>query len=141
LQVAGVGRSRWPTPARRRPLDGAVRACRCTRVAPDAKLRRSFTTRANTGLANAAAALEAGADVLDASCGGIGGCPFAPGATGNIATEDLVYMLERGGWETGLDLDALVATAGWIGERLGRPRPSALSRAGRFPELSGATWS
>lgn len=106
----------------------AVRA-----AAPDAKLRLHFHDTRNTGLANAAAALDAGADVLDASCGGIGGCPFAPGATGNIATEDLVYMLERGGWNTGLDLDALIATAAWIGERLGRPRPSALSRAGRFP--------
>jgi hydroxymethylglutaryl-CoA lyase len=102
-------------------------------VAPDAKLRLHFHDTRNTGLANAAAALDAGADVLDASCGGIGGCPFAPNATGNIATEDLVFMLERGGFDTGLDLDALIATAGWIGARLGRARPSALSRAGRFP--------
>jgi hydroxymethylglutaryl-CoA lyase len=107
---------------------GAVRA-----VAPDVKLRLHFHDTRNTGLANAAAALDAGADVLDASCGGIGGCPFAPNATGNIATEDLVYMLERGGYDTVLDLDRLIATAGWIGERLGRPRPSALARAGRFP--------
>jgi hydroxymethylglutaryl-CoA lyase len=106
----------------------AVRA-----VAPDAKLRLHFHDTRNTGLANAAAALDAGADVLDASCGGIGGCPFAPNATGNIATEDLVFMLERGGWETGLDLGALIETAGWIGERLGRPHPSALSRAGGWP--------
>ena len=106
----------------------AVRA-----AAPNAKLRLHFHDTRNTGLANAAAALDGGADVLDASCGGIGGCPFAPGATGNIATEDLVYMMERGGWSTGLDLDALIATAEWIGARLGRPHPSALSRAGRFP--------
>jgi hydroxymethylglutaryl-CoA lyase len=105
----------------------AVRA-----VAPDAKLRLHFHDTRNTGLANAAAALDAGADVLDASCGGIGGCPFAPNATGNIATEDLVFMLERGGYDTGLDLDALIDTAEWIGARLGRPRPSALSRAGPF---------
>jgi hydroxymethylglutaryl-CoA lyase len=72
-------------------------------------------------------------DVLDASVGGIGGCPFAPGATGNIATEDLVYMLERAGFSTGYDLDALIRTALWIGERLGRPAPSALSRAGNWP--------
>ena len=71
--------------------------------------------------------------MLDASVGGIGGCPFAPGATGNIATEDLVYMLARGGYQTGYDLDALIATARWIGEAIGRPAPSALSRAGGFP--------
>lgn len=106
----------------------AVRA-----VAPAARLRLHFHDTRNTGLANAAAALDAGADVLDASCGGIGGCPFAPNATGNIATEDLVFMLERGGFDTGLDLDALIATAEWIGGRLGRPRPSALARAGPFP--------
>ena len=71
--------------------------------------------------------------MLDASVGGIGGCPFAPGATGNIATEDIVYMLERGGFQTGYDLDALIETARWIGQAIGRPPPSALSRAGRFP--------
>lgn len=102
-------------------------------VAPDARLRLHFHDTRNTGLANAAAAIDAGADVLDASCGGIGGCPFAPNATGNIATEDLVYMLERGRFSTGLDLDGLIKTAEWIGARLGRPAPSALSRAGVFP--------
>lgn len=102
-------------------------------AAPDAVLRLHFHDTRNTGLANAYAGVEAGIDVLDASVGGIGGCPFAPGATGNIATEDLVYMLARGGFETGYDLDALIATARWIGEALGRPAPSALSRAGGFP--------
>ena len=102
-------------------------------AAPDAKLRLHFHDTRNTGLANAAAAVEAGADVLDASCGGIGGCPFAPAATGNIATEDLVYMLERAGFDTGLDLDGLIATAGWVSARLGRPAASALARAGGFP--------
>jgi hydroxymethylglutaryl-CoA lyase len=71
--------------------------------------------------------------VLDASCGGLGGCPFAPNATGNIATEDLVYMLARRGFETGYDLDALVETGRWIGEKIGKPPISALSRAGGFP--------
>ncbi|MBB3872749.1 hydroxymethylglutaryl-CoA lyase [Brevundimonas mediterranea] len=103
------------------------------KAAPDAVLRLHFHDTRNTGLANAYAGVEAGIDVLDASVGGIGGCPFAPGATGNIATEDLVYMLARGGFETGYDLDALIATARWIGEALGRPAPSALSRAGGFP--------
>ena len=102
-------------------------------VAPDATLRLQFHDTRNTGVANAYAAVEAGVDVLDASVGGIGGCPFAPGATGNVATEDLVYMLERAGYSTGYDLDALIATARWIGGRIGRPTPSALSRAGGWP--------
>ena len=102
-------------------------------AAPEATLRLHFHDTRNTGLANAHAGIEAGVDVLDASVGGIGGCPFAPGATGNIATEDLVYMLHRAGFETGYDLDALIATARWIGDRIGRPAPSALSRAGDWP--------
>lgn len=102
-------------------------------AAPDAVLRLHFHDTRNTGLANAFAGIEAGVSVLDASVGGIGGCPFAPGATGNIATEDLVYMLERAGFSTGYDLDALITTARWIGEKIGRPAPSALSRAGGWP--------
>jgi hydroxymethylglutaryl-CoA lyase len=102
-------------------------------AAPDAALRLHFHDTRNTGLANAYAGVEAGVDVLDASVGGIGGCPFAPGATGNIATEDLVFMLHRAGYETGYDLDALIETARWIGDRIGRPAPSALSRAGGWP--------
>lgn len=108
------------------------------RAAPDARLRLHFHDTRNTGLANAYAGVEAGVEVLDASAGGIGGCPFAPGATGNIATEDLVHMLHRAGFETGYDLDALIDAARWIGERIGRPNPSALSRAGRFPAAAGA---
>ena len=96
-------------------------------------VRLHFHDTRNTGLANAYAGVQAGIDVLDASVGGVGGCPFAPGATGNIATEDLVYMLERGGFQTGYDLDALIETARWIGQAIGRPAPSALSRAGGFP--------
>jgi hydroxymethylglutaryl-CoA lyase len=103
------------------------------KAAPDATLRLHFHDTRNTGLANAYAGVEAGIYVLDASVGGIGGCPFAPGATGNIATEDLVYMLERAGFSTGYDLDALITTARWIGEKIGRPAPSALSRAGGWP--------
>lgn len=105
------------------------------KAAPDAVLRLHFHDTRNTGLANAYAGVQAGISVLDASVGGIGGCPFAPGATGNIATEDLVYMLERGGYQTGYDLDTLIATARWIGEAIGRPAPSALSRAGGFPKV------
>ena len=103
------------------------------KAAPDARLRLHFHDTRNTGLANAYAGVEAGVDVLDASVGGIGGCPFAPGATGNVATEDLVYMLERAGFTTDYDLDALIVTARWMGDKLGRPAPSALSRAGGFP--------
>ena len=102
-------------------------------AAPEATLRLHFHDTRNTGVANAFAGIEAGVDVLDASVGGIGGCPFAPGATGNVATEDLVYMLERAGFLTGYDLDALIETARWIGEKIGRPAPSALSRAGGWP--------
>jgi hydroxymethylglutaryl-CoA lyase/(R)-citramalyl-CoA lyase len=87
----------------------------------------------NTGFANAYAALEGGATVLDASVGGLGGCPFAPRATGNIATEDLVYMLEGDGIETGVDLDALIAVSEWLEGLLGRPLEGQLYRAGRFP--------
>ena len=105
-------------------------------AAPEAVLRLHFHDTRNTGLANAYAGIEAGVGVLDASVGGIGGCPFAPGATGNIATEDLVYMLERAGYSTGYDLDALIGTARWIGEKIGRPAPSALSRAGGWPPRS-----
>ena len=106
----------------------AVRA-----AAPGARIRMHFHNTRNTGLANVYASIESGVDVIDASCGGIGGCPFAPDATGNIATEDLVYMLNRAGIETGLDLDGLIETGRWIGERLGKPAPSALTRAGGFP--------
>lgn len=103
------------------------------KVAKDAKLRLHFHDTRNTGLANAYAAIEAGVDILDASVGGIGGCPFAPGATGNLATEDLVYALHRGGFETGYDLDALIDTARWISVHLDRPVPGALTRAGNWP--------
>jgi hydroxymethylglutaryl-CoA lyase len=102
-------------------------------AAPTAKLRLHFHDTRRTGLANAFAGVEAGVSILDASCGGIGGCPFAPNATGNIATEDLVYMLNRAGFETGLDLDRLVQTAEWIAGKLGKDATSALSRAGGFP--------
>ena len=103
-------------------------------AAPNARLRLHFHDTRNTGLANAAAGVDAGVDVIDASCGGIGGCPFAPAATGNVATEDLVYMLERGGFQTGLDLEGLIEAGRWISARLGRAPTSALSRAGRFPK-------
>jgi hydroxymethylglutaryl-CoA lyase len=102
-------------------------------AAPSARLRMHFHDTRGTGLANAYASVEAGVAVLDASCGGLGGCPFAPAATGNIATEDLVYMLHRAGFETGIDLDAMVATALWIGDKICKAPVSSLCRAGAFP--------
>lgn len=104
------------------------------KVLGDIPLRMHFHDTRNTGLANAFASVEAGVDILDASCAGLGGCPFAPAATGNIATEDLVYMLERAGFETGYDLGALIATARWISRVLEKPLTAAVSRAGGFPD-------
>ena len=92
-----------------------------------------FHNTRNTGYANALAALEAGASILDASIGGLGGCPFAPRATGNIATEDLVYALDREGVETGIDLGRLIAISAWLEEILGRPLEGEVYRAGPFP--------
>jgi isopropylmalate/homocitrate/citramalate synthase len=89
----------------------------------------------NTALANAYAGLEAGATVFEASVGGLGGCPFAPRATGNVATEDLVYLFHGEGLETGIDLDALVGVAEWLEGVLGRPLPGRVYRAG--PALAG----
>jgi isopropylmalate/homocitrate/citramalate synthase len=89
-----------------------------------------FHNTRNTGYANAVSALEAGATLLDASVGGLGGCPFAPRATGNIATEDLVYLLEGDGVETGVDLEALVHVAQWLEDVLGRELPGQVYRAG-----------
>ncbi|MDW8338142.1 MAG: hydroxymethylglutaryl-CoA lyase, partial [Thermoleophilia bacterium] len=92
-----------------------------------------FHDTRSTGYANALAALEAGATVLDASVGGLGGCPFAPRATGNIATEDLVYLLHGEGVETGIDLGALIEVAGWLEGVLGRTLEGRVYRAGVFP--------
>jgi hydroxymethylglutaryl-CoA lyase/(R)-citramalyl-CoA lyase len=91
-----------------------------------------FHDTRNTGMANAVAAVEAGATVLDAAVGGTGGCPFAPRATGNIATEDLVYLLHGMGHETGVDLEALIDVAGWMAERLGKELPGQVYKAGAF---------
>ncbi|MEJ2871832.1 hydroxymethylglutaryl-CoA lyase [Actinomycetospora sp. OC33-EN08] len=102
-------------------------------VAPDVITRAHFHNTRNTGFANAVAAYEWGVDWLDSSNGGIGGCPFAPAATGNIATEDLVYTLERMGVRTGLDLAALIPIAEYLSDALGYRVPALLPRAGAFP--------
>ncbi len=96
-------------------------------------LRLHLHDTRHTGVANAVAAVEAGVTVLDASIGGTGGCPFAPQATGNVATEDLVYLFDRMGLSTGLDLATTTATVSWLEERLGKSLPGALLRAGGFP--------
>lgn len=96
-------------------------------------VRVHFHNTRNTGLANVWAAVQAGARIVDASLGGIGGCPFAPRATGNVPTEDVVYMLQRSGYRTGLDVERLIASARWLGTAMGRDVPGMLSRAGAFP--------
>jgi hydroxymethylglutaryl-CoA lyase len=96
-------------------------------------LRLHFHDTRNTGLANAFAGVEAGVDILDASVGGLGGCPFAPNATGNIGTEDLVYMLERAGFETGYDLEKLIGIGQWVSDLLGKAPTASLDKAGPFP--------
>jgi (R)-citramalyl-CoA lyase len=96
-----------------------------------------FHDTRNTGMANAVAAIESGATVLDASVGGTGGCPFAPRATGNIATEDLVYLLHGMGYETGIDLGALIEVAAWMARRLGKELPGQVYKAGSFEPVAG----
>lgn len=113
---------------------GAVRG----RIPAGVELRCHFHNTRNTGLANALAAVESGVRVLDSSLGGIGGCPFAPAATGNIPTEDLVYLLERSGHPTGVDLDALIETVGWLEGVLEHSTPGLLARAGTFPRPRAA---
>ncbi|MFB4300239.1 hydroxymethylglutaryl-CoA lyase [Actinomadura sp. NTSP31] len=101
-------------------------------AAPGTPLRFHFHNTRNTGYANALTAVDLGVPTLDASTGGFGGCPFAPAATGNIATEDLLYALHRSGVETGIDMDAVAATGTWLAGLLGEPAPALLGRAGGF---------
>ncbi len=107
-----------------------ARVCKAIDPIP---VRAHFHNTRGTGLANVWAAIAAGASVIDASIGGLGGCPFAPGAAGNVASEDVVYMLERGGIDTGMDLDKLIDTAQWLSAIMGKPLPAMVSKAGRFP--------
>jgi hydroxymethylglutaryl-CoA lyase len=100
---------------------------------PGMALRGHFHNTRNTGMANAYAAVMAGAQSLDASIGGIGGCPFAPAATGNIPSEDLLYMLDRMGIETGLSMTRMLETGAWLEQQIGRPVPGMLLKAGVFP--------
>ena len=111
---------------------------RLSELAPDVPLRCHFHNTRNTGLANAQAAVDAGVTSLDASIGGIGGCPFAPAATGNIPTDDLMYLLSRSGIETGVSLDAIIDASRWLQETLGRGVPALLPKAGGFPSGQAA---
>ena len=115
------------------PTDVRQRVAIARDIATGARLRCHFHNTRNTGLANAGAAVEAGIRVLDASLGGIGGCPFAPNATGNIATEDLVYLLHRMGYDTGIDLAAACTIGPWLESVLSHPVPGLLAKAGVFP--------
>jgi hydroxymethylglutaryl-CoA lyase len=118
------------------PTDVRARVEAVSGVLGDAQLRCHFHNTRNTGLANAAAAVEAGVTVLDSSLAGIGGCPFAPNATGNIPTEDVVYLLDRMGYDTGVDLDALIGIVPWVEEVLEHSTPGLLAKAGTFPGAS-----
>lgn len=106
---------------------------RVREVIGDIPLRCHFHNTRNTGLANAQAAVVAGVTYLDASIGGIGGCPFAPAATGNIPTDDLLYMLDRSGVETGVSLEKIIDVSRWLEKELGRGVPAMLPKAGGFP--------
>ena len=116
-----------------RQVQGLVAGIRDLDGGDAVRLRAHFHNTRNTGYANALAAAENGVAALDASLGGIGGCPFAPNATGNIATEDLDYLLTRSGWTTGLRLDRLATTGTWIAAHLSITAPALLGRAGPFP--------
>lgn len=101
---------------------------------PHLSLRAHFHNTRNTGLANVHAALQSGVSTIDTSIGGIGGCPFAPNATGNVPAEDVIYMLERGGYRTGYDLDAVIEIAQWLSDVMGKDLPGLVSKAGGFPQ-------
>jgi len=115
------------------PSDVVERTAAVRAVAGSSALRCHFHDTRNTGVANVVAAVETGVRVIDASVGGTGGCPYAPNATGNVATEDVVYTLHRMGYTTGVDLDLLIDVGHWLGEHLGKQLPSSLGRAGPWP--------
>jgi hydroxymethylglutaryl-CoA lyase len=109
---------------------------RAKELLPGARLRAHFHNTRNTGYANAYAAIKAGVVALDASIGGLGGCPFAPAATGNIASEDLLYLLERSGVATGVSLTKMIETSKWLQQTIGRTLPGMLAKAGPFPNTT-----
>ncbi len=115
------------------PADVAERIDAVKQVCPDIPLRMHFHDTRNTGIANAWAAIQAGVTTLDSSLGGTGGCPFAPRATGNICTEDLLYMLHRSNINTGMSLDLSIAAAQFIEQELEKTVPGMVMKAGTFP--------
>lgn len=109
----------------------------CQNVAPEVSFRAHFHNTRNTGLANVYAAIKAGVTAIDVSIGGIGGCPFAPAATGNVPAEDVVYMLERAGYKTELNLPEIVKISNWLSKKLDKTLPGMVSKAGLFPASIG----
>jgi isopropylmalate/homocitrate/citramalate synthase len=116
------------------PAQVAALVAKVRVAVPHIPVRVHFHNTRGTGLANVWAAIAAGAVTVDASIGGLGGCPFAPGAAGNVSTEDVVYMLERAGVRTGLDLSALVSANHWLGEIMQRTLPGMVAKAPPFPK-------
>ncbi len=120
------------------PSDVAAMISRIRRLEPDLILGCHFHNTRNTAVANTYVAIQEGVRSFDASCGGVGGCPFAPAATGNVATEDLLYMIHRMGFETGININKIIDTAKWLEGPLGASMPAMLTRAGVFPVARAA---
>ena len=127
----------WPLPTRSAqacPAELVLCSPALRNVLPGIALRGHFHNTRNTALANIAAAIDEGVRIFDSSLGGVGGCPFAPKATGNVATEDVVYLLHEMGYDTGLDLDTLIDASTWLETQLGHGVPSLVAKAGGFPQ-------
>lgn len=120
------------------PREVAALVARVRDAIAPVPVRGHFHDTRNTGIANVWAAVSAGARTIDAALGGLGGCPFAPGAAGNVATEDVAYLLERSGLASGLDLDALLDASAWLSRVMGKALPGSVARAGRFPPTDSA---
>ena len=120
------------------PSDVAALVKHIRTLEPDLSLSCHFHNTRNTAVANTYAAIQEGVRSFDASCGGVGGCPFAPAATGNVATEDLLYMIHRMGLKTGIDIDKIIETAKWLEGPLGSSMPAMVTRAGVFPSAKAA---
>ena len=120
------------------PSDVAAMIKRIRTLEPGLNLSCHFHNTRNTAVANTYAAIQEGVTTFDASCGGVGGCPFAPAATGNVATEDLLYMIHRMGLKTGVDIDKIIETAKWLEGPLGTAMPAMVTRAGVFPSAKAA---
>ena len=120
------------------PSDVAALVKRIRTLEPALSLSCHFHNTRNTAVANTYAAIQEGVRSFDASCGGVGGCPFAPAATGNVATEDLLYMIHRMGLKTGINIDKIIETAKWLEGPLGSSMPAMVTRAGVFPSTKAA---